>query len=75
MTIKDAETKPIKAGRLTDMDKAALEAELARLKEAQFRLQWRSATETIENAIQFRTLRRNIARIATALGERARKAK
>ena len=74
MTIKDAETKPIKVAQLADMDQAALQAEMTRLKEAQFRLQWRSATETIENAIQFRTLRRNIARIATVLRERARKA-
>ncbi|HEY2825095.1 MAG TPA: 50S ribosomal protein L29 [Gemmatimonadales bacterium] len=74
MTIKDADRKPIKGAQLADMDQAALEAELAHLKEAKFRLQWRSATETIENPIQFRMLRRNIARIATALRQRARKA-
>ena len=70
MSIKDGDKKPIKSAQLADMDKAALETELAHLREAQFRLQWRRATETIENPIQFRMLRRNIARIATALRQR-----
>ena len=73
MSIKDADKKPIKSAQLADMDKAALEAELAHLKEAKFRLQWRRATETIENPIQFRMLRRNIARLATALKQRKAK--
>ena len=73
MSITDADKKPIKAATLADMDEAALQSELAHLKEAQFRLQWRRATETIDNPIQFRMLRRNIARLQTAL--RQRKAK
>jgi large subunit ribosomal protein L29 len=43
---------------------------LRRLKEARFRLKFRSATEAIDNPSQFQVLRRNIARIETVLRER-----
>ncbi|MBI2074068.1 MAG: 50S ribosomal protein L29 [Gemmatimonadetes bacterium] len=48
-----------------------LKQELAKLEEAQFRLRFRSATEAIENPMQFRMIRRNIARLKTMLKERA----
>ncbi len=44
--------------------------EVERLKEAQFRLKFRSATETVDNPLQFRVMRRNIARMITILRER-----
>jgi large subunit ribosomal protein L29 len=70
MALKDAETKPIQGGQLRDLGTEELEEELTRLKEAQFRLKFRSATEPIDNPLQFRMLRRNIARILTVLRER-----
>lgn len=50
-----------------------LTAKLAELKEERFRLRFRSATESIDNPMQFRTLRRDIARILTVLRARAAK--
>ncbi len=47
-----------------------LEADLAHLVEERFRLRFRSATEQIANPMQFRALRRDIARIRTVLRER-----
>jgi large subunit ribosomal protein L29 len=47
-----------------------LEAELGQLIEERFRLRFRSATETIDNPMRFRALRRDIARIQTVLRER-----
>jgi len=40
------------------------------LEEARFRLKFRSATEAIDNPLQFRMVRRNIARLNTVLRER-----
>jgi large subunit ribosomal protein L29 len=48
-----------------------LTAKLAELREERFRLRFRSATESIENPMRFRTLRRDIARVQTILRERA----
>ena len=47
-----------------------LEQKLAILREEGFRLRFRSGTEAIANPLQFRTVRRDIARIATILRER-----
>jgi large subunit ribosomal protein L29 len=47
-----------------------LELKLAQLVEERFRLQFRRATEAIPNPLQFRTMRRDIARIKTILKER-----
>lgn len=70
MALKDTETKPLRAGQLRDLETVELETELARLKEARFRLRFRAATEPIDNPMQVRTLRRNIARIESVLRER-----
>jgi large subunit ribosomal protein L29 len=70
MSLKDAETKPVAPDNIREMDTADLQTELARLEEARFRLKFRSATEAIENSSQIRILRRNIARVKTALRER-----
>ena len=51
-----------------------LEAKLAELREERFRLRFRAATETIENPMRFRTIRRDVARVLTILGEKRRKA-
>ena len=70
MALKDAERERIETAQLRELTLEELHEELARLKEARFRLQFRSATEAIDNPSQFRILRRNIARIETVLRER-----
>jgi large subunit ribosomal protein L29 len=60
------------ATQLRELSAAELEAKLAELKEARLRLTFRSATEAIENPMEFRTLRRDIARVQTILGQKAR---
>jgi large subunit ribosomal protein L29 len=72
MALKDVEKKPIRPAHLRELSPDDLKQELARLEEAQFRLRFRSATEAVENPIQFRVIRRNIARIKTVLKEKAR---
>jgi large subunit ribosomal protein L29 len=47
-----------------------LEQKLAVLREERFRLRFRAGTETIANPLQFRTIRRDIARLETILRER-----
>jgi large subunit ribosomal protein L29 len=47
-----------------------LEQRLAQLVDERFRLQFRRATEAVPNPLQFRTIRRDIARIQTILRER-----
>jgi large subunit ribosomal protein L29 len=47
-----------------------LEQKLVVLREERFRLRFRSGTEAIANPLQFRTIRRDIARVATILRER-----
>jgi large subunit ribosomal protein L29 len=72
MSLKDAEKKPLGMEFIRELKDAELQAELDRLEEAQFRLKFRSATEdaTGGNPLQFRTIRRNIARMKTVLAER-----
>jgi large subunit ribosomal protein L29 len=47
-----------------------LEQKVAVLREERFRLRFRTGTEAIPNPLQFRTIRRDIARINTLLRER-----
>jgi large subunit ribosomal protein L29 len=72
MALRDAEKKPLDPGQLRELTAEELRIELGRLKEARFRLGFRSTTEAIENPSQFRVLRRNIARIVTVLREKER---
>lgn len=53
--------------QLTDAD---LRAKVAELEEERFRLKFRSATETLEQPLRLRTVRRDIARLLTVLRER-----
>ena len=59
---------------LRELSVEQLETKLAELREERFKLRFRSATESIENPMQFRTLRHDTARILTILGEKRRKA-
>jgi large subunit ribosomal protein L29 len=61
----------MKTNELRDMSLEDLQGKLAELSEEQFRLRFRSATESIENPMQFRAIRRDIARIKTILRERS----
>jgi large subunit ribosomal protein L29 len=70
MALKDAERKPLEPGQIRELETAELQEELVRLEEARFRLRFRSATEAVDNPLQFRVMRRNIARIRTILRER-----
>ena len=70
MSLKDAEKKPLDMSFIRELKDPELQVD--RLEEAQFRLKFRSATEdaTGGNPLQFRILRRNIARMKTVLRER-----
>jgi large subunit ribosomal protein L29 len=70
MALKDAEQKPLTGVQLRELSTEDLQVELQQLKDARFRLKFRSATEAIDNPSQFGILRRNIARIETVLRER-----
>jgi large subunit ribosomal protein L29 len=60
----------VKPNELRDMSVENLEARLTELTEERFRLRFRSATESIENPMRFRAIRRDIARIRTILKEK-----
>jgi large subunit ribosomal protein L29 len=70
MALKDAELRALEAAALRESSEQELHETLATLREAQFRLRFRAATEDLDNPMQFRTMRRNIARIETVLRER-----
>ena len=55
---------------LRELSEEQLETKLAESREEEFRLRFRSATETIDNPMSFRALRRDIARIQTVLRQR-----
>lgn len=59
-----------KADALRELKTEELEQKLAVLKEERFRLAFRRGTEAISNPLQFRMMRRDIARMETVLRER-----
>jgi large subunit ribosomal protein L29 len=60
----------VKPNELRDMSVEDLQNRLGELTEERFRLRFRSATESIENPMRFRAIRREIARIHTILNEK-----
>ncbi len=62
--------KALKAEDLVQLSVEELQAKLGEFEEEQFRLRFRTATEAVENQIQFRTRRRDIARIKTILRQK-----
>ncbi|MCL4864925.1 MAG: 50S ribosomal protein L29 [Gemmatimonadales bacterium] len=60
----------MQANELEQMSVEDLEQKLAEVREERFRLRFRSATESIDNPMQFRVLRRDIARILTVLRQK-----
>jgi large subunit ribosomal protein L29 len=61
-----------KAETLRELKTEDLEQQLAVLTEERFRLGFRRATEALANPLELRRIRREIARVKTILGERAR---
>jgi len=59
--------KPSEVRELTDAD---IHARIGELEEERFRLKFRAATETLEDPLRLRFIRRDIARLHTILRER-----
>ena len=64
--------KAMKPEGLRELKTDELNQKLALLQEERFRLAFRRGTEAITNPLQFRAMRREIARIKTLLRERER---
>ena len=60
----------MKADEIRNLSDADVQARVQELQEEQFRLRFRSATETLEQPLRLRTIRRDIARLLTVLRER-----
>ena len=60
----------MRADEVREMSDADIIGRVAELEEERFRLKFRSATETLDEPLRFRTLRRDIARLKTVLRER-----
>lgn len=66
--------KGLVASEIREMGEGDIQARVAELEEERFRLRFRAATETLEDALRLRWLRRDIARLKTVLRERERDA-
>ena len=62
----------LKAADIREMDTADIAARVVELQEERFRLRFRGATETLDDPLRLRWLRRDIARLKTVLRERER---
>ena len=60
----------MRANEIRELSEAEITARIAELEEERFRLRFRSATETLENPLRLRDIRRDIARLKTVLRER-----
>ena len=61
----------MKASDIREMSADDIRAQIAQLEEERFRLKFRAATETLENPLRLRFIRRDIARLTTILREQA----
>ena len=64
--------KGLLAAEIRELADADIRSRVAELEEERFRLRFRAATETLEDALRLRWLRRDIARLKTVLRERER---
>ena len=55
---------------IREMSDGEIRSRIAELEEERFRLRFRSATETLEDPLRFRVIRKDIARLKTILRER-----
>jgi large subunit ribosomal protein L29 len=60
----------MKAEEIRGMTDAEIRTRIAELEEERFRLRFRSATETLEDPLRLRSLRKDIARLHTVLREK-----
>jgi large subunit ribosomal protein L29 len=60
----------VKPNEIREMSVEDLKAKIDELTRERFNLRFRSATESIENPMRFRALRRDIARMHTILREK-----
>jgi large subunit ribosomal protein L29 len=61
----------MRAEEIRELDQAEIRSRIAELEEEQFRLRFRSATEALDDALRFRVIRKDLARMKTILRERA----
>jgi large subunit ribosomal protein L29 len=64
--------KGLKAAEVREWTDAEIKSRVLELEEERFRLGFRAATETLEDSLRLRLLRRDIARLKTVLRERER---
>ena len=60
----------MRAEEIRELTADDIKSRVAELEEERFRLRFRSATETLENPLRLRTIRRDIARLKTVLTEK-----
>ena len=60
----------MKANEIREMIDSDVDAKINELEEERFRLTFRSGTETLENPLRLRFIRRDIARLKTVQNER-----
>ena len=60
----------MRAEEIREMSDEEIRSRIAELEEERFRLRFRSATETLEDPLRFRVIRKDIARLKTILRER-----
>ena len=61
----------MQAEEIRELEVDEIRTRIAELEEEQFRLRFRSATEALDDALRFRVIRKDIARMKTILRERA----
>jgi len=62
----------MQAKDVREMNGADISAKIAELEEERFRLTFRSGTETLEDPLRLRVIRRDIARLKTVQNEKTR---
>ena len=60
----------MRAEEIRELSVDEIKSRVAELEEERFRLRFRSATETLENPLRLRTIRKDIARLKTVLTEK-----
>jgi large subunit ribosomal protein L29 len=60
----------MRADEIREMSDADIRSRIAELEEERFRLRFRSATETLEDPLRLRSIRKDVARLKTVLRER-----
>jgi large subunit ribosomal protein L29 len=60
----------MRADEIRELGEEEIRARIAELQEERFRLRFRGATETLEDPLRFRVIRKDIARLKTILRER-----